>query len=486
MIVSCSNNETSQPQETIPSSNKDLQSLILDYRGEEYNTSISNTSVTNSSEFPFLAEQVLVNSIQISENASVNLNVGQTLNIGESPFIITVTAEDGVSKDYTLSIIKDEGLQIEPNTNIENGSSYSLQSSDVYVDGAQLTQDFDRFHLSAYADFDNDGNTDFLLSSGLFQSFDYSPISLYLGDGSGFDSDYCECGGECSGFSCTSFSELESALPNGYEGLQHPRKILTGDFNGDNLIDAFIIGVGYDADPFPGESPVLLINNGNGFNYEKLSNVLGFFHGGSSADFDNDGDLDIFINGNPSNMESVFLINDGAGNFTQTSEYIDEEFHLNTKYYTSEFVDVNSDGYIDLIIAGHEHEGAITYILWGNSSGKYYKDLSSAIPSLNGYNIVVDIDAIDIDNDGDKDLILNRVDSNNFYKNYYLQIVENEGGNSFTDVTANSISNNTGNDWYIWVHIQDLNNDGNSDIYLENNHRTNLKWFGDGNGNFAQ
>ena len=51
-------------------------------------------------------------------------------------------------------------------------------------------------------------------------------------------------------------------------------------------------------------------------------------------------------------------------------------------------------------------------------------------------------------------------------------------------MTSESINNNTGNDWYIWLHLQDLNNDGVADIYLENDHRTNLKWFNDGNGNF--
>jgi len=484
LFFSCSGNGTSPTQEGTQSGNKDLLSLDLEYNNSVFATTISNTSVTNDSEFPFLAEQVSVKSFQISENATADISIGQTLTINESPYSLTVTAEDQTTKNYTLIITKDEGLQIEPNSNIEERSSYNLQSSDVYVDGAQLTRDFDRSHLTAYADFNNDGNTDVLISSGLFQSYSYSPIRLYLGNGAGFNSDYCECGGQCSAFSCNSFTELPNALPNGYEGMQHPRKILIGDYNNDNLPDAFIIGHGYDADPFPGESPILLINNGSGFNYQKLSSISGFFHGGSSADFDNDGDLDIFINGAPGDEEAVFLINDGSGNFTNTAEFIDSEFHHNTKYYTSEFIDIDSDGFIDLLIAGHEYEGANTLILWGNSSGKYYKNLSSTIPQVNGFNIVVDIDAVDIDNDGDMDLILNRVDSDNFYQNYYLQIVSNDGNGNFSDVTSNSIANNSGSDWYLWVHIQDLNNDGKSDIYLETDHKNNLKWFGNGNGNF--
>jgi hypothetical protein len=492
LFFSCSDNETTQSlemtqsgeQEMIESGKKELISLVIEYDQTEYPTDISNTAVTNITELPFLTMEIAVKSFQISQNSSANITTGQTFDVANGPFNITITAEDGSSKTYTLSLVKDEGLGISPNTNIEQGSSYVLQNSDVYVDSAQLTQDFDRFHITAYSDFNNDGHTDVLISSGLFQTFEYSPIKLYLGDGTGVNTNYCECGGLCSNFSCFSFTEIPNILPNDYEGLQHPRKILTGDYNGDNLMDAFIIGTGYDAVPFPGESPVLLLNNSSGFDYQKLNDISGFFHGGSSADFDNDGDLDLFINGGPSAEESLFLINDGFGNFSESTVFIEETFHHNTKYYTSEFIDVNSDGFIDLLLAGHEHEGADTLILWGNSSGKYYEDLSTNIPQVSGFNIVVDLDAIDIDDDGDKDLVVNRVDSNNFYQNYYVQILENEGDNNFSDVTNSSISNNSGTDWYIWVHIQDLNNDGNSDIYLETDHRNNLKWFGDGNGNF--
>ncbi|HET8886051.1 MAG TPA: VCBS repeat-containing protein [Salinimicrobium sp.] len=476
-LFSCSDDDT-QYDEIDQSGDKNLISLVFEYDSTDYPTSIDNTSVTNSTDFPFFAEEVLIKSFEISENASTNISIGQILNISNDPLSITVTAEDGISKNYSLSLSKDEGLNLSPNMNIEMGSSYSLQGSDVYVEPNQLTQDFDKFYEAGYADFNNDGHTDVLLASGVALSFDYSPILLYLGDGTGVNPDYCECGGECVQFSCNSFTQKMNALPSGYEGLQSPRKILLGDYNSDNLTDVFILGHGYDAPPFPGESPALLINNGDGFNYEKFNNVSGFYHGGSSADFDNDGDIDIYLVG------SIFLINDGAGNFTKTSEFIDNEFPPSAAYYTSEFIDINSDGYIDLLVAGHEHEGAPSYILWGNSSGKYYKDLSSTIPPVSGYNIVIDIDTNDIDGDGDKDLIMYRVNSDIFYLDHYIQVVENDENINFNDVTESAIVNSAGIDAYDWIHLQDLNNDGNIDIYLDSNHKPNIKWHGDGNGGF--
>jgi hypothetical protein len=97
---------------------------------------------------------------------------------------------------------------------------------------------------------------------------------------------------------------------------------------------------------------------------------------------------------------------------------------------------------------------------------------------------VVDIDVVDLDNDGNRDLVLNRVDSNNFYENYFIQVLRHDGERSFNDVSSTALPNNTGMAWYTWVHIQDLNNDGISDIYLEGDSRTNLKWLGNGTGGF--
>ena len=39
--------------------------------------------------------------------------------------------------------------------------------------------------------------------------------------------------------------------------------------------------------------------------------------------------------------------------------------------YTVELIDVNEDGFPDLLIAGHEHEGVPTPIYWWNCSGVY-------------------------------------------------------------------------------------------------------------------
>ena len=101
-------------------------------------------------------------------------------------------------------------------------------------------------------------------------------------------------------------------------GLVDSRKGIYGDYNRDGLPDICIIGGGYDEPPYPGGSPVILMSNATNSEYKALRNEIewkGFWHGGTSGDFDNDGDLDIFFI-QAWHGDALFFINDGGGNFT--------------------------------------------------------------------------------------------------------------------------------------------------------------------------
>lgn len=386
---------------------------------------------------------------------------------------------------------------IEPNRALELESSYTLQVSDVYLDGARITGPWPLFHNQAYADFNGDGHTDVIHAIGDFGSFNYSPVKLLLGDGSGVNADFCECGGQCADYvPCEAFTEKEDAFPVGFQGLQHPRKVLIGDYNKDGNIDAFLIGHGADTEPFAGESPMLLLNNGSGvFTATRLTNYVGFFHGGASADIDNDGDIDVFLAGDKKET-TYFLINDGTGNFTANPSLVDDyTMTFGFGIFTADLIDIDKDGYFDLIIGGGEGDqfaevNVPTTIYWGNSTGKYKLSLSTILPPVENYGILTDIDAEDIDGDGDRDVILARVSDNRVYGDYeqfYIQIIENTGGRNFVDKTSTRISDNTGFPWGIWVHLQDLDNDQDIDIYYEyrGDSNGNLKWINNGAGVFS-
>lgn len=79
--------------------------------------------------------------------------------------------------------------------------------------------------------------------------------------------------------------------------MVHPRKALSGDFNGDGRLDIFVAGHGYDHPPFPGESPLLILSTQDGELRDSgdLRGHVGFLHGAASPDIDGDGDLDVFV-----------------------------------------------------------------------------------------------------------------------------------------------------------------------------------------------
>lgn len=481
------NNDTDQTP--TKSSQADLLSLKLGFESKEFTTSINGTVATSEGQFPFYADKVVLGNIQVSPKATATLKVGDEISIDDSPLNFQVIAEDGTSVDYDLNISLDLGLQLTPNFETEPVSSYKLQVSDVYVDANQLRSDFDRFYFHAYADFNKDENIDVFLASGKFQEDVYSPFFLYQGNGNGVNDMFCECAGECNNYSCDGFNLVENAIPQDLQGLQHPRKILTGDYNGDGNIDVFAIGTGVDAPPFLGESPVLLLNtDGLGFAGEKLNEVSGFYHGGSSADFDHDGDIDIFLIGTPSEEKGLFLINENNQGFQKSTLPLDENIFLEGNYYTAEFIDVDLDGYMDLLIGGHELENAPTLILWGNLSGKYFKNYSTALPSLQDFENVIDIDVEDLDNDGIRDVIVSRVSStespHGFYGRYAIQLLKGGENRNFTDITSDQLPNNEGENWLPWVHIQDVNGDGLPDIYYQGDIYKNKKWLNTGNASF--
>lgn len=360
-------------------------------------------------------------------------------------------------------------LGISQNFSVDDSSSHTLQLTSLHVHRQAIrTTNYGTFvHAISYADFDQDGYIDIFMSSG-DGSQNETSSELYLNDGN------------------DNFS-LDSGFFNGSPpGQVHPRKALTGDFNGDGKMDVFIIGHGYDKPPFPGEAPYLILSSSSGFTLGSgLSSLVGFHHGGASADIDADGDLDVFL---ADNNEPAFLINDGSGNLsTDTSRLSGLK---NQSVFTAELVDVDKDGYVDLLVAGHEQDGFSSKILWGDSTGFYSKSKSTTLSAVSQNGVVIDIDVADIDLDGDKDIVLNRTGSGGnptlgFYQGYYIQVLENTGNRQFVDKTLERFATGSSSSerWFDWIRLQDFNSDGHIDIVADDAGR-NLVWYNDGSGNF--
>ena len=300
----------------------------------------------------------------------------------------------------------------------------------------------------AYLDANHDGNTDVFIATGEYLLAGEVDCILALNDGQ-------------NNFTISS-AEFNGNMPP----ATHARKTIKCDFNGDELEDLMVFDHGYDADPWPGGQIKLIMQAGPGsFTWTKLTDQTGFHHGGAGADIDNDGDIDVFVGG----FDPFFYINDGSGNFEKVDNLFDRSME---NIFTSELIDVDGDGFVDLLTAAHEHEGDDTSIYWGSSKGSYSMDARTIIPPVDGYGTVLDLDAEDLNGDGHRDLVVNRTGGGNanFYQGSWIQVLKNNKDRSFSDVTISVVDDPGSGDyeWFPWIRIQDLDADGDLDIFPDN------------------
>lgn len=341
-------------------------------------------------------------------------------------------------------------LNIAPSSNADAGSSYENSKTDIRISYQSIPSD-GRPYLRdaiAYLDANGDGYTDVFIATGEYLLQGEANSILGINDGQ------------------NNFIESTAEFNGNMPPATHARKTINCDFNGDGLSDLFVFDHGFDADPFPGNQPKLIIQNSLGsFTWTKLTDQTGFHHGGAGADIDNDGDIDVFVAG----FDPFFYVNDGNGTFEKVNNRFDDSME---KIFTAEMIDVDKDGFVDLILGAHEHEGDNTSIYWGSSTGSYSSDSRTIIEPVDGYGTVLDLDSEDLNGDGKRDLIVNRTGggNSNFYQGSWIQVLRNNGDRSFSDVTTSFVDDpgSESYQWFPWIRVQDIDNDGDMDIFPDN------------------
>ncbi|HOY60000.1 MAG TPA: FG-GAP-like repeat-containing protein [Verrucomicrobiota bacterium] len=177
-----------------------------------------------------------------------------------------------------------------------------------------------------------------------------------------------------------------------------------GDYDGDGDLDLVVVGGFPDSYP-----PLLYTNQGNA----TLSRVSGppwtterQFLTASWADYDNDGDLDLWA-GSIDTSYSLLYANQGAGQFTVInvlSTWI--ENHVSVRGDLQAWADYDGDGYLDLAVANHY--GYLTplppmALLHNSANGKFRAVTSSPLAAIRAY--ATSMNWVDYDGDGDLDLI---------------------------------------------------------------------------------
>lgn len=162
----------------------------------------------------------------------------------------------------------------------------------------------------------------------------------------------------------------------------------------------------------------LYLNDGTG-SFARSSTSLPSIHKNiaviSANDFDEDGDIDVFIGSRSVvgtygvNPNHLFLENNGDGTFSDASERLAYDLKDAGMVTDALWTDIDGDGKKDLITVAEWDTPKIF-----KNSGRRLTKLSSALDSLNGWWNTIEV--ADLDNDGDDDLILGNQGNNLHYK----------------------------------------------------------------------
>lgn len=342
----------------------------------------------------------------------------------------------------------------------------------------QIVTDVNSSNNCSWADFDNDGDLDMVVSSFNDQSWpSVYPMLVYRNDGNGV------------------FNRIYNIIAS---QITRSTSLAWGDYDNDGKLDLFV-SVSFN------ENNMLFHNEGNG-NFTKVTSGTIVNDGGESraaawADYDRDGWLDLFVC-NQNDQNNFLYHNNGNGTFTKvTSGSI-----VNDGGWSRgcSWGDYDNDGWPDLFVVNYQgqndfmyhnnHNGTFTRVyngphiadgLWGSgcSWGDYDNDgkldlfvtnanqgctlfhndggsfstFPSAPSNDGGYGFCASW--CDYDNDGWLDLVVCNLGSNNFlYKNingtFFVKITN--------EIVGNDLGNSIGNSW------GDYNNDGKMDLFISN------------------
>jgi hypothetical protein len=223
------------------------------------------------------------------------------------------------------------------------------------------------------------------------------------------------------------------------------------DMDGDRDLDLLLVQSGRLSAPPGTPSGHLLYRNRGDATFEDMSEgsgiaaVVGYGMGAATGDYDNDGDVDVYLTNLGAN---VLLQNDGKGRFadvTRTSGVAGSGWST-----SATFADLDADGYLDLFVT--------RYLGWRIEIERECYSLTG----LPDYCSPKNYDAPTSD-----------------------LLFRNNGNGTFTDISrAAGLATAVGNG--LGVIADDVNNDGRVDIFVANDGTPNHLWMNNGGGRFTE
>ncbi len=223
-----------------------------------------------------------------------------------------------------------------------------------------------------WADFNNDGYLDFAISGFDDANSDYI-TKIYKNNQD------------------ETFTELSTGFPGTFLG-----RVKWGDYDGDSYDDLLITGFG-----FTGFITEIWHNNQNEtFSPSAIPLQLCWLGDAEWADYDNDNDLDLLLTGDNGGVKYTILYkNNSGGNFEP-----DNQPFSNLSHTSVEWADFDNDGDLDLFLAGTANAmgtGSYSSTVYLNTDGNFsvYQDFEGTYWG--------DCRVSDFNNDGYPDLLIN-------------------------------------------------------------------------------
>jgi Tol biopolymer transport system component len=295
-----------------------------------------------------------------------------------------------------------------------------------------------------WADYDNDGDLDILLTNQFDQ-----PLRLFRNDGPS----HAEAEGS-AGFSLVAAGDLGDDRRGSANGA------CWGDYDNDGDLDVFVVHR-------DGHNDELYHNEGDG-TFRRVSEGVAVNSGGNGrtcacGDVDDDGDLDLYV-GNfrdgDTKAANFFYLNRGDGSFDAVTEGALVTDRQAT--YGSSFVDADEDGDLDLFLTNISRTDHNALYL-NNGRGQFTRRADGPLVTADSRPSKGHAWG-DYDNDGDLDLfIANGTEADVDLRNFlYL----NDGHGRFTAVTVGDlVSDVDTSGGAAWA---DYDKDGDLDLFVAN------------------
>ena len=335
-------------------------------------------------------------------------------------------------------------------------------------------------HEVAWGDFDNDGWVDLYAAGQLwrndagehFTQVENLPLKG-IGIWGDFDNDgradlFCwpEPSGLYRNVDGKGFEDVTNRLAKLSKTVVRSRGATWADLNGDGSLDLYVGG--YETIENSTYLPDAMYHSDGkgGFVMVALNRSAPQpARGIAAADFDEDGDLDVYVS-NYRLAPNLLLLNDGKGHLKDVAgEYgVAGDGGLGAWGHTigSAWGDLDNDGHLDLFVGNFSHAAAYQdrpkfYRNLGPQKGFRFQDKSDGA-GLAWQESFASPTLGDFDNDGDLDLLFSTV-----YPGDHNVLYLNEGNWKFVDITA-STGISKGPTYQ--AALADFDNDGDLDLVL--------------------